>query len=242
MNHKEEIIKLLIENSLAEEDTFEFGCIQCGECCHNRQDILLQPFDLYRIAQYLEKDIPSVIEKYCDVFIGDESKLPIVRAKPKIHDAVCPFLRKGKCSIHAVKPAVCALFPLGRATAPNGEMKYFIQNVSCNAKKTTIKVKDWLDMFNLRESEIPAKLWGIAMFRLGAGKKKYKISPEIEEKLNSVLYFLLYLNYDTNKEFISQFERNVQMAEKYFYELTEKTIDKAVKGVGTDAFRDIGCR
>lgn len=241
MERNEKIINLLQKNSLKEEDTFEFGCIQCGQCCHNRHDILLQPFDLFRIAKYLGQDISTIINKYCDGYIGENSKMPILRAKPKIHDAVCPFLRKGKCSVHEVKPAVCALFPLGRATAPNGEMRYFIQNVHCNAEKTTVKVKDWLDMFHLRESEQPAKLWGTALLRLSTGKQKCKFSPEEEERLNIMLFGILYVKYDTEKEFLPQFERNIEEAEKYFEEMTRKSIDKLVKGVGTDAFRDIGC-
>ena len=36
---------------LGRKDTFEFACVQCGECCRNRQDILLNPFDIFRLCK-----------------------------------------------------------------------------------------------------------------------------------------------------------------------------------------------
>lgn len=32
---------------------FRFHCMQCGDCCRHREDILLTPFDLFRIAGHL---------------------------------------------------------------------------------------------------------------------------------------------------------------------------------------------
>lgn len=234
-----EVIKDLIRNALTDEDTFEFGCIQCGECCRNRHDILLFPYDLYRIAKYLEKDIHTVIEKYCEVYIGDDSKLPVVRVKSKIYNDVCSFLRNGKCSIHAAKPSVCALFPLGRASAPNGEIRYFIQSSVCNAEKSKIKVRDWLELFHLKDSEEAARKYTVISTRLRNAKHKYTIKPEVEEQLNNLLYGILYLNYDTSEDFMSQFEHNVETAETIFEKLTGKSVENAMKGIKLYSFSDI---
>lgn len=240
MNKREkEVMKDLMENQLTEEDVFEFGCVQCGECCRNRHDILLNPYDLYRIAGYLKMKIPEVIEKYCETYIGDNSKLPVVRVKAKIHNEVCAFLRKGKCGIHGVKPAVCALFPLGRAISPTGEIRYFLQEVDCAAKDTKIKVRDWLEMFRLKESEEPARLWAIASARLGVAKQKCKINPEAEDTLNQLLYGILYLAYDTNCDFIPRFKKNAAAAEIVFEKITGKSVEEMLKGTKLYSFSDI---
>ncbi|MBE5040520.1 YkgJ family cysteine cluster protein [Ructibacterium gallinarum] len=234
-----EVMKNLIENALTDEDVFEFGCVQCGECCRNRHDILLNPHDLYRIAGFLKMELQEVIEKYCETYIGDNSRLPVVRVKSKIHNEVCAFLRNGKCGIHGAKPAVCALFPLGRAVSPIGEIRYFLQKVECAAKDTKIKVHDWLEMFQLKESEEPARKWVIVCARLAVAKQKCKIDPDAEEKLNQMLYSVLYLAYDTSSDFVAQFEKNAAAAEIIFEKITGKSVEKLLKGVKLYSFSDV---
>lgn len=237
MNNKiDERIEMLKNNQLSEDDYFEFGCIQCGECCRNRYDILLNPYDLYKIAKYLNMRIIDVIDKYCEIYIGSDSKMPVVRARPKIYNAVCSFLRNGKCSIHSAKPTVCALYPLGRAASPDGGMIYFTQGGSCNANSTPIKVKDWIEMFNLKESELPAKLWSQTLVKLSLSKRKFKIKPQIEEQLNNELVNILYLSYDTTQDFLPQFKNNSEKAEKCFAQLTGKSLSKVMKGVEVNEF------
>lgn len=229
--NNEDKITLARENALGMDDYFEFNCIKCGNCCRDRHDILLQPHDLYRIAKHLKMSIPEVIKKYCEVYIGPDSKIPLVRALPKPYNNVCPFLRKGICSVHQAKPVVCALFPLGRATAPNGDMLYFSQPVNCSAERIKVKVKDWIELFNLKETEETAKLWGKTVIRLGVGKKKYKISPEREKEINDMIYFFLYLSYNLEEDFLPQFKENIELAENYFESASGKSLDRAMKGV-----------
>ena len=71
-----------------------------------------------------------------------------------------------------------------------------------DSERRTIKSKDWLEIFNLKESEEPSKEWEKAVVRLGISKKKCKITAELEDKINRVLYIILYLNCDISKEFL----------------------------------------
>ena len=50
MNHLPENF---LEHALSIDDTFQFHCNQCGECCKHREDILISPFDLFRLTRYL---------------------------------------------------------------------------------------------------------------------------------------------------------------------------------------------
>ena len=55
------------------DDTFKFHCTQCGKCCINRDDILLNPKDLYKMSRELNITINELIKRYCDVYIGINS-------------------------------------------------------------------------------------------------------------------------------------------------------------------------
>lgn len=45
MNDREELIQELMKNPIGKDETFYFKCRQCGECCKNRVDVLLSPFE-----------------------------------------------------------------------------------------------------------------------------------------------------------------------------------------------------
>ena len=96
------------------DDKFRFSCKQCGKCCTDREDILLSPFDLFRAAKKLDMTPDEFVNEYCDSYVGDTSKMIIVRLMPRGSIKRCPLLRDRKCSIHDAKPMVCAMFPIGR--------------------------------------------------------------------------------------------------------------------------------
>ena len=50
------------KNRLGMDDTFEFECRQCGQCCHNRDDLVLTAYDIFRIARHLSVTPLEVIK------------------------------------------------------------------------------------------------------------------------------------------------------------------------------------
>jgi Fe-S-cluster containining protein len=100
----------LIKNRLELDDTFDFKCTKCGKCCKNRDDLILTPYDIFRLAKHLQIRPRKVIRKYCEVYIGANSRLPIVRMLPRASDGACPFLRRKKCSVHEAKPIFYQFF------------------------------------------------------------------------------------------------------------------------------------
>ena len=92
-------------------EPFRFHCTQCGKCCEHREDILLNPQDLFRMAKFLKQSPADVVNHYCEVYIGPDSRIPIVRLLPEGPTKRCPFLVRNKCRIHEAKPTVCAMFP-----------------------------------------------------------------------------------------------------------------------------------
>ena len=47
-----EDIKKACQNAVKPGQKFRFHCTQCGDCCRNREDISLTPYDLFQIAKY----------------------------------------------------------------------------------------------------------------------------------------------------------------------------------------------
>lgn len=99
------------------DDTFRFHCDQCGRCCAHREDIILSPMDIFRISKELKMSPAEFYKQYCVFNIGDHTRMPIVRLASVGKDQRCILLKNSKCSVHKVKPAVCAMFPLGRYIA-----------------------------------------------------------------------------------------------------------------------------
>lgn len=197
---------------LTKKDSFEFGCNQCGECCRNRDNenaIMLTPLDVYKISKYLNITTVEFIEKYCYGYCGDNSKFPIVILKTKVYRGVCVF-SKGKCSIHPVKPAVCALFPLGRMTiGKDSELTYFMQKTSCG-NKTKYTVEEWLSEFNMLEDEKITVIWQKKLFEFSEVVRKLceKYPTAIHIFTDFMFLGRIYLDYDTSKDFLPQFEVN----------------------------------
>ena len=59
------------------DDKFRFSCKQCGKCCTEREDILLTPFDLFRLSKKLDMTPNDFVEKYGETYIGDSSRMVI---------------------------------------------------------------------------------------------------------------------------------------------------------------------
>ena len=103
-----EIVEQYDRYKIGLDDSFRFHCTMCGKCCVNREDILLTPKDLFNIAKELGLTPVEVLEQYCETYIGDTSRIPLIRLKPRGEIKRCPLLKDHKCSVHKCKPVVCA--------------------------------------------------------------------------------------------------------------------------------------
>lgn len=113
-------LKEIVDNfdsmKIGADEPFRFHCTMCGRCCINREDILLTPRDIYRMAKELQISPEELFKRYCETYIGHDSCIPIVRLKPRGSVKRCPLLKDRKCSVHKAKPGVCAMFPIGGAS------------------------------------------------------------------------------------------------------------------------------
>ena len=129
-------------------------CAGCSECCRGMgSSIILDPMDIWRIQKGIGKGFQALLEEgKIELNMADGMILPDLKMD-KEREA-CPFLdSRGRCSIHASRPGLCRLFPLGRYYEENG-FKYFIQIHECRKQdRGKIKIKKWLGIPNLKAYE-----------------------------------------------------------------------------------------
>jgi Fe-S-cluster containining protein len=224
-------------NALGLEDTFTFKCRACGKCCKNRDDIILTTRDLFNIARSLGRTIEYIIERYCETYIGETSRTPIVRLKPIGAEQICPLLVNRRCIVHTVKPTVCAMFPLGRGTKFDISEKgakipekcqpiYFIQSNSCGTQNKTQTVRYWLNLYGIPVEDEFYSLWTKMVSILSDTFHKFEILkiPEKDKKfLWDYVFHTVYISYDIDKELMPQFQENVEKLLGLFRKLMAET-------------------
>lgn len=131
----------------ASKDFVKAGCEECrgcSACCHDMgSSIVLDPFDMHLLTTYLKRDFENLIGNEIELNLVDGVILPNIRMQPE--NAQCGFLdAKGRCSVHAARPGICRLFPLGRIYEDH-TFHYFLQVYECQKKKrTSVQIKKWL--------------------------------------------------------------------------------------------------
>lgn len=211
----QEIVENLDQMQLGPDDTFRFKCCGCGKCCKNREDILLNPRDLFRLAMHMKQTPDQVVARCCETYIGDHSRIPVVRLRPVGKAKVCPLLKDNRCSVHAAKPSVCALYPLGRflkatSTDPNApkESGYFIQPITCGGHKQTT-VRAYLESFGIPLEDVFHVEWNEMLMHLSEFCVEALCKDFDMDIMWGIIYVQLYLLYDMEQEFLPQFESNI---------------------------------
>lgn len=226
----EDIAEHLDEYLIGLDDTFTFHCTQCGKCCVNREDILLNALDIYRIAKELHLTPREFIKKYCESYIGHNSKMQIVRLLPLGPFKICPMLnRDGRCNVHRVKPTVCATFPLGRVARVDkesgaiSEPLFIFNDPDCGDHTETHTPREWLGSFGIPVKDDFFGAWQSLMIsgskimtalaqqtERGSRNHRQRMKALIEN-VESFTFDIMYTRYDTKKPFMEQFFENKQM-------------------------------
>ena len=218
-----ELFRDLESMTIGLDDTFKFHCDQCGKCCTHREDIILSPMDIYKMAKELKMTPVEFYHEYCVFNIGEHTRMPIVRLASEGKDTHCVLLKNHRCSVHKVKPAVCAMFPLGRymsfekddynaESIDTSKVKYLLQPPECGDESETHTVREWLSGFDIKLEDEAFVQWQKAISRFS---NKFKELEKKQDMLSMMeIWFVvrvsLYLQYDTSKDFLPQFNYNVE--------------------------------
>ena len=229
MNDRQKMVEELMHHPLKSDDEFLFRCDQCGECCKDRADILLSPFDLCRISKALEEPLPDAMDKYGFLFLGETSKFPLVSLVMREDNGRCPFLNDdNRCGIHMYKPSVCALFPLGRCASRQNDRTdifYILQPTDCGYDDEIHTPRGWMGGINLEESEQWFAAWQDIVMEISERIREIlpKLPGELGNEMLSGIAQILYLRYHVDQPLLPQVKENGILAGKMI-SMLENTI------------------
>lgn len=185
------------------------GCKGCSKCCHGMgNSIILDPFDVYRLTKGIQKEVAELIGTALELNVVDGVILPNLRMAGE--EEACAFLNgEGRCSIHAYRPGICRLFPLGRYYE-NGSFKYFLQTGECaETIRSKVKVSKWIDTPDLARNQEFVTTWHYLVNQVeelinGSEDDAFR------KNLNMFLLNTFYLTpYGKERDFYEQFEERM---------------------------------
>lgn len=190
-------------------DMARLGCNECNgcsSCCREMgQSIQLDPYDIFMLQKATGQIFAQLMQDKIELHVEDNLILPSIKMQDE-SDA-CGFLnREGRCSIHAHRPGLCRLFPLGRNYDENG-LKYFLLEDACRMQnRTKIKIKKWLGIEMHPKYEKFLIVWHDLRKEIQAQIMERQLD-EFTQKVNVKFLEIFYQRpYDTGQEFYSQFE------------------------------------
>lgn len=202
---------------LKPSDEFQFECSLCGECCRNvEQSVLLEPYDIYRIASHLRQTgrdisgIEHVISEYAKVKLLPGSEYPVFLLKTRGQKKECVFLNEGRCSIQESKPRACRLYPL--SAWPNDTMDGFDYLLASQKRHhitgAALLVSDWMDeFFSEIEREI-VLLDAKAMKELAPIIRGMQNAGVDRDRILKPLLLFKYVYFELDEPYVPQFMRN----------------------------------
>ena len=163
----------------------------------------------------------TTMNNYTDIQIGHDSKMPVAMMGQRF-DGSCPFLSLGKCMVHDYKPVTCALFPVGRMIRTDTrEIRYFLQekgpHSKCKHSNKAYTLREWLDSFNLLDSDKDIFAWTDGITDLSNSKaitwyrNNYdKLEQRTREIIFNILLGVIYFKYDISLPFAEQITDNIK--------------------------------
>ncbi len=204
--------KLYGSNDMAKTDCN--GCSGCSSCCEGMgSSIVLDPLDVHRLCTGIHKSFEELLNTSLELNVADGIILPNLKMSGT-NDS-CAFLHEGRCSIHALRPGICRIFPLGRFYK-NHSFKYFLQVHECPAPgKSKIKIRKWIDTPDIKRYEKYITDWHYYLKDL----QEYAMNFEHGENIQKLSMYLLrqfYLKaFAADGDFYQEFYERLEESRTY---------------------------
>lgn len=199
-------------------------CEGCHACCEQMgTSIVLDPLDIWRLCVVTGKTFEQLIQKEVELHVVEGLILPNLAMTGK--NEQCTFLNEaGRCTIHAHRPGLCRVFPMGRIYE-EGTLHYFLQPDACQkSERTKVKVSKWLDTPEMKKNEQFLLTW----HRLRREVQECILAEADEQKAKTVNMFFMKLffvtPYETEGDFYEQFQSRMEQAKQVLGICTEKTV------------------
>lgn len=161
-------------------------CEGCSACCKGMgNSVVLDPYDVWRMEQGLGVPFVQMIGKQVMLSVVDGLILPSLNMEST---GACPFLNKvGRCSIHAFRPGICRLFPLGRYYHDDG-FSYVLMTGECKKEnRSKVKIEKWLGEPDLKSYEQFVLRWKKILEQTREQIRKTAENAESEEGAGAVM-------------------------------------------------------
>ncbi len=192
------------------------GCKGCSACCRGMGgSVILDPLDVFRLTAGLGVSCEALLADRMELGVVDGVILPNLRMQGSGEQ--CAFLNgEGRCSVHALRPGICRLFPLGRYYPDDGSrgFRYFLQVHECPLpNKTKVRVSKWVDTPDLQQYEKFVNDWHY--FLEDVQERLERETEENVKNINLLLLRLFYLRpYDGTEAFYPQFALRLEQAKE----------------------------
>ncbi len=188
-------------------------CEGCSACCRGMgNSVVLDPYDVWRLEQGLGIPFAQMIGQQVQLSVVDGLILPSLNMETE--SGACPFLNEaGRCSIHAFRPGICRLFPLGRYYHDGG-FSYVLMTGECKKEnRSKVKIDKWLGEPDLKSYEQFILEWKQV---LEAAREQMKMPVQegnqsgsetvlAQQKQNSLLLLQKYYLTPYNEDFFGEF-------------------------------------
>ncbi len=182
-------------------------CLGCSACCHNMgNSIVLDPWDVYQLTTGLGQSMEELLAQAIELNVVDGLVLPNLKMQQQ--SEACFYLdENGRCRIHAYRPGICRLFPLGRIYE-NGTFQYFLQVHECKAEqKTKVKIKQWIGIPDIRTYEAFVLDWHTMLKEYQQQAKQGLLQGEsLKQQALKLLQLFYIMPYRKEVDFYSQYE------------------------------------
>ncbi len=156
------ILMIEVKKFLDLQDMARIGCNDCKgchSCCQGMGDsVVLTPYDVHSLSVQLQVPVDGLFQEWLQLTVVDGLIQPSM-AMNGIAERCHALDGEGRCSIHAFRPSICRLFPLGRQYTGDG-IQYFVLEEACPAAgKTKVKISKWVERPEFKEHEVFLWQW-----------------------------------------------------------------------------------
>ncbi|WP_029502377.1 YkgJ family cysteine cluster protein [Lachnoclostridium phytofermentans] len=190
-------------------------CKGCSACCKGMgNSIILDPFDIFRLTTNRRESFEELLHDKIELNMVDGVILPNLKMVSEVQS--CAFLNEeGRCSIHAYRPGICRIFPLGRYYE-NHSYHYILQIHECkNKNRSKVKVSKWIDTNDVKRNEQFILDWHYFLKNLQEQIKK-SVDNNWIRNINLYLLNTFYQKpYVKEQNFYLQFEERFEQVKRY---------------------------
>lgn len=185
-------------------------CEGCSACCRGMgNSIVMDPLDVFRLTKGLDCTFEALLQNQAELNVVDGIVLPSIRMGEE--GEACGFLDgKGRCSVHAFRPGICRLFPLGRMYTEEG-IRYFLQIYECAKKnRTKVKVRSFMDNPDGKRYDKFIADWH-DFLKKAENEIEKQNDPNFTRQLSMNVLKMFYLTpYEKEQDFYDQFGKRLE--------------------------------